>query len=96
MMSRLDPGSLMTASDGFFLSLSWVMLRLSSPFMGGKKSRISTVDPSYCTVSKELVPSVDPGGPLVDFTGEAKMVPAATQGGYGQWVWSGFLGNHSM
>lgn len=81
MASRYGPSmgliSFQTASDGFFLNLSWVMLHLSAPFMGGKKGRLVTIDASYCAAGRGEVQTLDGGGPLVDFSGETKLVPAS-------------------
>lgn len=68
------------ASDGFFLNLNWVLLRLCKPFMvsGGEKalSRLTSVDPSYCAGwSVEDCATGDSFGPLVNFSNEAKLVP---------------------
>ena len=70
------------ASDGFFLNLSWVMLHLCSPFMMSEKkdstrtTRIRTIDVSYCAIrDKNKAKSIDSGGPLVDFSEDAKLVP---------------------
>lgn len=79
MASRYGPSmgliSFQTASDGFFLNLSWVMLHLSAPFMGGKKGRLVTIDASYCAAGRGEVQTLDGGGPLVDFSAETKLVP---------------------
>ncbi len=63
-----------TASDGFFLNLSWVLLRLCAPFSsqgGGVKrsARIASIDPTYCTVAGGSESAV------VDFRGDSKLVP---------------------
>ena len=64
-----------TASDGFFLNLSWVMLHLSAPFMGGRKGRLATIDASYCAARRGEGQTVDGEFSLVDFSGETKLVP---------------------
>lgn len=69
------------ATDGFFVNLSWVMLRLCTPFMVSqqadaiKTARIKTIDVSYCAFNADKVMSADTGGPLVDFSGDSKLVP---------------------
>lgn len=70
------------ASDGFFVNLSWIMLRLCSPFMALEKvdsvrrTRVRAIDVSYCAVNdKSKAVSVDGGGPLIDFSGDSKLVP---------------------
>lgn len=72
------------ASDGFFINLSWIMLRLSSPFMTNenvdltRKARIETIDVSYCAVKdRTTAMSIDSGGPLIDFSSDAKLVPSS-------------------
>ena len=64
-----------TAGDGFFLNLSWVMLHLSAPFMGGRKGRLATIAASYCAAGRGEGQAVDGEVPLVDFSGETKLVP---------------------
>ncbi len=85
MMSRFNLAhsfiGFQTASDGFFLNLSWVTLRLAAPIMGGKKSRFLAIDSSYCSATKEQLTTVDSEGPLVDFSGESKLVPVSSEGG---------------
>ena len=69
------------ASDGFFLNLSWVMLRLCSPFLISEKNdstrrtRIRTIDVSYTNCDKGKVMSIDGGGPLVGYCEDARLVP---------------------
>ncbi len=68
-----------TASDGFFLNLSWVLLRLCVPFSsqggGAKRSaRIASIDPTYCTVAAGTESRV------VDFREESKLVPGVWAG----------------
>ncbi len=56
MLSRLQGAAqdLNTASDGFFLNLSWILLRLSLPFSTldseGKNHRLNKIDPGYCNI----------------------------------------------
>ncbi len=79
MAVRMDPraslaAAISTASDGFFLNLSWVLLRLCAPFSsqgGGVKrsARIASIDPTYCTVAGGSESAV------VDFRGDSKLVP---------------------
>lgn len=66
-----------TASDGFFLNLSWVLLQLSSPFTSTSLSmevnpRLANVDLAYCTVCsrKDLEEDVRQ---LVDFSQETTL-----------------------
>lgn len=60
------------------------MLRLSSPFMTNenvdftRKARIETIDVSYCAVKdRTTAMSIDSGGPLIDFSSDAKLVPSS-------------------
>ena len=63
---------LTTASDGFFLNLSWVLLLLSFPFTvhkeGAVNPRLMAIDPGYCTLGEEQYDK-----PYVDFSQETKM-----------------------
>ncbi len=85
MANRIDPraslmAALSTASDGFFLNLSWVLLRLCAPFSreGGAKRtvRVASIDPTYCIVGGRTGSSV--GGvtvsSVVDFKNDTKLV----------------------
>ena len=81
MLSRLHGINIgrTTASDGFFLNLSWVMLLLSAPFAkssDGVNPRLMGVDPGYCSV-KGGDNEEQYGGVLVDFSQEAKMASAS-------------------
>lgn len=72
MLSRLHRvGPLLTtASDGFFINLSWLLLQLSVPFTGSKTGtnpRLMSVDPGYCTLGENY------DKPYVDFSQETKM-----------------------
>lgn len=71
--------SLSTASDGFFLNLSWVLLRLCLPFMlegGAKRSaRIASIDSTYCSVGREDRGQSSDEPLVVDFSDDAKLVP---------------------
>lgn len=68
------------ADDGFFLNLSWVMLNLCVPFLSRdgvdyKKSKAALIDVTYCCVAnKEDSMTLDPGGALVDFSQDSKLV----------------------
>ena len=64
------------ASDGFFLNLCWVMLRLAAPFSGGegRKARLSSIDPLYCSASAAQRP--DSGGALLNLSSETRLVPS--------------------
>lgn len=71
------------ANDAFFMNLSWIMLRLCSPFMVSEQAdatrtaRVKAIDVSYCVCSDDNVKamSADAGGPLVDFSRDSKLVP---------------------
>lgn len=68
------------ASDGFFLNINWVLLRLCRPIMVSKKSegsdKLHSVDPTYCLQwSIEECSAGDSNGPLVDFSEETKLIP---------------------
>lgn len=69
------------SSDGFFVNLSWIMLHLCSPFLINEKNdstrsaRIKTIDSSYAICDESRITSVDSGGPLVNFSGDARLVP---------------------
>ena len=69
------------ASDGFFVNLSWTLLRLCSPFMSAvpvsatRRPRVGAVDVSYCAcASRREAMAADSGGPLVDFSQDSKLV----------------------
>ena len=74
------------ASDGFFLNLCWVMLRLCSPFLISEKNdstrraRIKTIDISYTKCDKSKAMSIDSGGPLVNYSEDARLVPRSSGG----------------
>lgn len=69
MLSRMSGGPLLhVASDGFFLNLSWVMLRLSVPFTVPNSPKLMTIDPMYCLLAK-----VHYNKAYIDFTGDTKM-----------------------
>lgn len=83
MAYRFQSGleTMLLASDGLFLNLNWVLLRLCLPFMisGGDKqlARLVSVDPAYCASwSREQCATGDSLGPLVDFSKETKLVPS--------------------
>ena len=74
---------MLLASDGCFLNINWVLLRICKPLMvdGGIKeqSRLSLVDPSYCTAwSQDVCSCGDAIGPLVNFNKETKLVPTGS------------------
>ena len=78
-MSRLESAQHVISSqfccnDGFFLNLSWVMLRLAAPFcnLGSQKLHVSAIDPIYCSANQETVQAWNSG--LADFTTESKLV----------------------
>ena len=59
-----------TASDGFFINLSWLLLLLSVPFTESKTGtnpRLISVDPGYCALRENY------DKPYVDFSQETKM-----------------------
>ncbi len=84
MASRLNRvlGQTTQSSDGFFLNLSWIMLRLCSPFLtlshnDKRRGRVSNIDVTYCAaLNRETAETVDSGGPLIDFSKEAKLAPS--------------------
>ena len=71
------------ASDGFFVNLCWVMLRLCSPFLisdnsdSTRTARIQAIDISYVVCDKSRAAYIDSGGPLVPFSEEPKLVPTS-------------------
>lgn len=87
ILSRLQGAApnLTTASDGFFLNLSWVMLHLSSPFAvldeQGRNPRLKNIDPGYCGISSRKRSRDDSNSNgdksykelVVDFTQETKI-----------------------
>lgn len=85
MAYRFQSGleTMLVASDGFFLNLNWVLLRLCQPFMVAKEGRslvkLNSVDPAYCLQwSQDECSAGDSNGPLVDFSEETKLVPLGT------------------
>ena len=85
MMSRLLSvqnvfGYQMTcASDGFFLNLGWVMLRLAAPFVregDASRSRLSVIDPLYCATTREQAQQAESGGRILSFASDTGMAPA--------------------
>ena len=68
------------AGDGFFLNLSWIMLKLCLPFLSKDgvefaNCKASLIDVTYCGSSdKEAAMSLDPGGAMIDFSQDAKLV----------------------
>lgn len=85
MMSRFNRLTTQAASDGFFLNLSWVTLRLATPIMAETKTRFVNIDSSYCSATREHAATVDPEGPLIDFSREAKLAHVYSTGELG-WV----------
>lgn len=96
MLSRLQGvnPNLTTASDGFFLNLSWVLLHLCTPFMtieGGINPRLKNVDPGYCVIptrkrrregsDEESVDEATYRGQLIDFSQETKITLDRSEGG---------------
>eukprot|EP00731_Ephydatia_muelleri_P020239 Em0012g1064a len=67
------PSSPSLTSDGFFLNLSWVMLRLSEPLMG----KALAIDPLYCVATTLQASEGDSVGPFVDFTKETRLANAS-------------------
>lgn len=68
------------ASDGFFVNLSWVLLRLCSPFMtqedsSPRKRKVRAIDVTYCTAANTS--DVGDREPLIDFRRETKLVPSS-------------------
>ena len=61
-----------SASDGFFLNLSWVMSRLTVPFCGTKSPQLKKIDPLYC-LHNPSHSDEECGGRLVNFTSHVKM-----------------------
>ena len=96
MSSRLQGvnPNLATASDGFFLNLSWVLLHLCTPFMtteGGINPRLKNVDPGYCIIptrkrrregDEESVDEETYRGQLIDFSQETKITLDRSEGNY--------------
>ena len=83
MAYRFQSGfeTMLLASDGFFLNINWVLLRLCKPLMvvGGAKelSRLSMVDPAYCAAwSQDMCCRGDAVGPFVNFNKETKLIPS--------------------
>jgi ubiquitin conjugation factor E4 A len=74
MMARMQPvmdTSMSTcASDGFFLNLCWIMLKLAAPFAKQDAPLIRSIDPLYCLVKASE--SVDA---QLDFRSETRMSP---------------------
>ena len=61
-----------SASDGFFLNLSWVMSRLTAPFCGSNSTQLRKIDPFYCLHNPSHSDD-ECGGRLVDFSNHEKM-----------------------
>ena len=85
MAYRFQSGhdTMLVDSDGFFLNLNWVLLRLCQPFIlsheGRSLVKLNSVDPAYCLQwSQDECSAGDSNGPLVDFSEETKLVPLET------------------
>ena len=65
-----NPGN--SASDGFFLNLSWVMSRLTAPFCGSNSTQLRKIDPLYCLHNPSHSDD-ECGGRLVNFSNHEKM-----------------------
>jgi len=61
-----------SASDGFFLNLSWVMARLTAPFCGINSPQLRRIDPLYC-LHNQSHSDEECGGRLVDYSEHIKM-----------------------
>ena len=78
MMSRLLSAQhmphMVCASDGFFLNLGWVLLKLAAPFTkaGGPVFRFPSIDPLYCVAAARE----QRDNSLLNFTSETRMAPA--------------------
>ena len=78
MSEYIDPVASMvtnlgnTASDGFFINLSWVMSRLTAPFCGVNNSQLRKIDPFYC-LHKPSYDDEKCGGRLVVLKDHIKM-----------------------
>lgn len=61
-----------SASDGFFINLSWVMSRLTAPFCSINSPQLRKIDPLYClhNLSRN---DEECGGRLVEFSNHVKM-----------------------
>lgn len=87
MLSRLHNAApnMTTASDGFFLNLSWVLLHLTTPFAvldeKGMNPRLKNIDPGYCGISSRKRSRDESDSSeensyrelIVDFTQETKL-----------------------
>lgn len=61
-----------SASDGFFLNLSWVMARLTAPFCAINSPQLKKIDPLYC-LHNQSHNDEECGGRLVDYSKHVKM-----------------------
>ena len=63
------------ASDGFFLNLCWLLLRLYHPFITkARPGSLLLVDSSYCTATSEQAERGDGViGPLADFSKDSRL-----------------------
>ena len=101
MLSRLQGAGpyLTTASDGFFLNLSWVLLLLSTPFAKldteGINPRLRNIDPGYCVIlnrkgstQRDDETNVETlRGLVVDFSQETKLAHIEETGNPDQYVY---------
>ena len=71
--------SFLHASDGFYLNLLWVMLKVAIPFSRGGLVQANKVDPNYTMCAS--LPSTSCGGPVLDLSGESALV--VLEGGMG-------------
>ena len=76
-----------TAGDGFFLNVSWVLLRLCSPFItpsigSSFNPKLMNVDPGYCTLgSTANIQQTPPHSQtFVNFSHETKMTSRGKRG----------------
>ena len=60
------------ASDGFFLNLTWVISRLTTPFCSSDSPQLSGIDLKYCLPTQSLSDE-ECGGRVVKFIGNVKM-----------------------
>ena len=95
MLSRLQgatPG-LNTASDGFFLNLSWILLQLSIPFSTldseGGNPRLNKIDSAYCNILSRKRQRDGPHDDqdtvrelVIDFSQETKIAHTTNNGMY--------------
>lgn len=61
-----------SASDGFFLNLSWIMSRLTAPFCSTNSPQLRKIDPLYCLPNPSHSDE-ERGGRSVEFSDSTKM-----------------------